>query len=90
MVKKVVVSGIALTVLGGLLFGRDLGSYVWTGVSSVRDQVRSGVPLEFEIERTRQEVAQLLPEIRKSVTQIAQQEVDVNRLRESIAKREAG
>ena len=90
MVKKVIVSGIAVTLLGGLIFGREFTSYVYTGVHSVRDQVRSGVPLEFEIERARREVAQLLPEIKKSITIIAQQQVDVERLQKSIATRESG
>ena len=90
MVKKVIVSGIAVTLLGGLIFGREFTSYICTGVNSVRDQVRSGVPLEFELERARREVAQLLPEIKKSITVIAQQQVDVERLRKSIATREVG
>lgn len=89
MVKKIVMGSLALTVVGGLIFGRDALSYVRTGCKSVQENVRSNVPIEFEIQRARQEVAQLLPEIRKSVTLIAQQQVEVDRLAKSIEKREA-
>lgn len=89
MVKKIVVSGLALTLVGFVVFGRDATSYFRAGVTSVRDTVRGGVPLEFEIQRARQEIGQLLPAIRQSVTLIAQEQVDVDRLVKSIAKREA-
>ncbi|MCA9030786.1 MAG: hypothetical protein KDA66_08260 [Planctomycetaceae bacterium] len=88
MVKKIVVGSLVLTVVGGLIFGRDAVSYVRTGFTSVQDTVRSNVPLEFEIERAKQEVAELLPEIRKSVTSIAQQQVEVERLSKAIENRE--
>lgn len=89
MLKKAVVGSLAVATLGTFVFGRDAWSYLRTGAQSVREAVKSEVPIEFEIERARREVEQLLPEIRKSLHVIAQEQVEVEHLGEAIAKREA-
>lgn len=89
MVKKLVIGSLAVAAVGTFLFGRDAISYLTTGADSVRTAVRGEVPLEFEIERARNEVANLVPEIRKSMHVIAEQEVDVRTMKESIATQEA-
>lgn len=88
MVKKVAMGTMALVAVGGMVFGTDLFSYARTGFHSARTKIRSEVPVEFEIERARQEVAQLLPEVRKSMHIIAEEQVSVAALRKSIEKRE--
>jgi DNA repair exonuclease SbcCD ATPase subunit len=90
MLKKAVVGSLAVATLGTFVFGRDAWSYLRTGASSVRDAVKREVPIEFEIERARKEVEQLLPEIRKSMHVIAQEQVEVEHLKQAISKREAG
>lgn len=89
MIKKVAAGSLALATLGTVIFGRDAYSYLCTGVESVRDTVRGEVPVEFEIERARHEVEQLVPEIRKSMHVIAREQVEVGHLEETIARREA-
>lgn len=89
MIKKVAISSLALATLGTVVFGRDAYSYLCTGVQSVRDTVRGEVPVEFEIERARREVEQLVPEIRRSMHLIAREQVEVEHLTETIARREA-
>lgn len=89
MVKKIVMLALAGTTVGVFVLGRDFYSYARTSVHSVTDRVRSEVPLEFEIERARREIAQLLPEVRKSMHLIAEEQVETDRLRKSVAKREA-
>lgn len=88
MIKKVAVSTIALATLGGMVFGTDVFSYVRTGIHSAQSRIRSEVPLEFEIERAREDVVQLLPEVRKSMHLIAEEQVAVANLRKSVDQRE--
>jgi len=84
MLKKVAIGTFAVAAVGTLIFGRDACSYLTTGVTSVRDSIRCEVPVEFEIERARQQVAQLLPEVRKSLHHVAEEEVAVANLKKSI------
>lgn len=88
MLKKMAAGSLALATLGTFVFGRDAYSYLVTGVQTVRDTVRGEVPVEFEIERARREVEQLVPEIRKSMHLIAREQVEVEHLSEAIARRE--
>lgn len=89
MIRKLAVGTMAVAAIGGLVLGKEVFSYARTGFCSARDRIRSEVPLEFEIERARQEVEQLLPEVRKSMHLIAEEQVEVAQLQQSIAKREA-
>ncbi len=88
MIKRILYSVGALTVLGLVVFGADLWSYVRTMKREVRDTVRQAVPLEFELERARQMVEDLVPEIRKNMHIIAEQEVEIERLELAIARQE--
>lgn len=88
MLKKLLVSGAAVVVVGVLLFGTDAYSYLWTSASKVRTEVKSHVPMEFEIDRARALVADLIPDIQKNMHVIAQEEVEVDDLRDQIARTE--
>lgn len=88
MLKKIVVGSTLAVVLGGWVFGRDLWSYVRTGAHSVRQAVKAEVPIEFEIERARSLVDHLVPDIRKCMHVIAEQQVEVEHLEQQIARRD--
>lgn len=89
MIKKLVIgSGIAV-LLGTLFFGRDACSYVGTSVGWVKDSVKDNVPIEFEIERARQMVKNLVPDIRKNMYTIAKEEVEIQRIARQIADTES-
>ena len=88
MVKKIALGTLAVAAVGTFVFGRDAFSYLSTGADNVRTAVRSGVPVEFEIERARKEVENLTPEIRKSLHIIAEQEVEVQNLKAAITRQE--
>ena len=53
MVKKTLFLGAAVLLLAVLFFGRGAVSYVTTAVDRVQDQVKSNVPVKFEIDRAR-------------------------------------
>jgi chromosome segregation ATPase len=77
--RKLVVFVAAIAVLGGFFLGRDAYSYVATAAGWVKDSVRNSVPVEFEIERARKLVKELVPDIRRTMHVIAQEEVEVER-----------
>ncbi len=89
MFKKAFMGSLAVVTASTFFFGRDAVSYVTTGVSSLREAVRSEVPIEFEMERAKHEVAELVPAIHKSLKIVAEQQVSVENLRANIDQKTA-
>jgi hypothetical protein len=81
-----VVAGISL--VGGLIFGKDVVSYVRCSAKSVRTVVKDSVPIEFELRRARDLLEEIIPEMHANVRLIAQEEVEVAGLKVDIAKGE--
>src|SRR5262245_43370910 len=88
MLKKIVIGSVAVAALSGVIFGTDAYSYISTSAKKFRTEVKSNVPLEFEIERARNQVADLIPDIQKNMHIIAQEEVEIDDLRGQIARSE--
>jgi chromosome segregation ATPase len=84
MIRRAIVWGIAGTAVGVLIFGKHLHSYVGTAAGWVQDSVKQSVPMEFEIDRARNMVKDIMPEIRKNMQIIAKEEVEVERLGQQI------
>lgn len=89
MFKKIAIGSLAVAAVGTMVFGRDAFSYLSTGLETAQEAIRGEVPVEFEIERARHEVDQLVPEIRKSMHVIAKEQVECEHLQEAIVRREA-
>ena len=85
MIKKLVVTTLGVGVLGGVLGATNLGSYVTTGCRQVSDSVEDSVPMTFQIDRARNMVRDLEPEIRHSMHVIAKEEVEVAELDKRLA-----
>lgn len=85
MIKKLVVTTLGVGVLGGVLGATNLGSYVTTGCRQVSDSVEDSVPMTFQIDRARNMVRDLEPEIRNSMHVIAKEEVEVAELDKRLA-----
>ncbi len=82
----IVVAGVA--VVGSVLFGKDVASYVRSSAKSVRTVVKDSVPIEFELRRARDLLDEIIPEMHASIKLIAQEEVEVAGLNVSIASSE--
>ncbi len=89
MLKKAFIGSMAVITASTFFFGRDALSYLTTGASSLREAVRSEVPIEFEMERAKHEVAELVPAIHKSLKIVAEQQVSVENLRSNIDQKTA-
>ena len=78
------ISAAAFFLLGGLIFGTDLFSYVSTSTNNVRETVRDSVPIEFELQRARDLINEILPEIHSSIKVIAQDEIEIASLEKEL------
>jgi chromosome segregation ATPase len=88
MLKKSLVVGGALVLLLGLFFGRDACSYLTTSSRWVKDTVKTNVPIEFQIDRARQMIKDLDPEIRQNMHLIAKEEVEIEKLGNQVDEQE--
>ncbi len=83
--KKLMIGAAAVTVASGFVFGRDLFSYLRTGASSVRSAIKAEVPIEFEMQRARNLVEHLVPDIRQCMHVVAEQQVDIEHRDQALA-----
>jgi hypothetical protein len=83
-VKFVVLTAAGTLLIGGLLFGREVFSYVSSSARSVRTAVRESVPVEFQLRRAKDLVNDIVPEMHANVRLIAQQEVEIESLKADI------
>lgn len=88
LIKYTAITAGGTMLLGGVIFGRDLFSYVSTGTRAVQTSVRESVPVEFELRRAKDMVDDILPELHANVRLIAQQEVEIEDLKIDITRSE--
>ena len=88
MIKKTLLVVVGAVLLGMLFVGRDLYSYVATSVGWVSESVKDSVPIEFEIDRARRMIQDLVKPIKTNMHVIAKEEVEVERLKKEIARSE--
>src|SRR3989304_1463703 len=86
MFKKAIVGTAAVLVLGAILFGTGLVSYLRTSASYVSEAVQDTVPMSFQIDRAPGLIEDLVPEIRKNLHVIAKEQVEVERLEKQVAE----
>lgn len=72
-------------IVGGVVFGKDLCSYLGSGSRLLRTAAKDSVPIEFELARARDLVNDIVPEMQANVRLVAQQEVEITGLRDEIA-----
>ena len=89
MIKKVLIGSTIALVAGFFFFGRGLFSYARTAANEFRDSVRGEVPLDFEVKRARDEVEALVPDIRKCMQLVAEQQVEIEHLDTAVERKVA-
>jgi len=85
MFKKLVVTAIAIGAGLFLLKSTHLGGYAKTAWSKARQSVQGQIPIEFQLDTIRNEVAQLVPDMKEHISRIAAETVAVEGLREEVA-----
>ncbi len=86
MIKKMMLAGGALALLSSVTLGVPLFSYARCGVSWLQDSANDVMPLEWELKRARQMIADLKPEIEVNAKSIAREKVEVTRLEKQLAE----
>jgi chromosome segregation ATPase len=84
--------GITVAVVGACLLGlhfAGLTSYTATAWNNINKRVKGTVPIEFQIEALRHDVAQLVPEMKKHFNTIAEEMVAVENLQKDVAQTQA-
>lgn len=84
MLKKSAYVGGAAVLLLVLLFGGDAWSYLRTGMRNTHAAVADQIPIEFQLERARNMIKDLDPEIAKNMRIIAKEEVEIAGLKEEL------
>ncbi len=94
-IKTMVLVAVGGLALGGLLFGPEVYSYMRSSTRHVQNAVKDNIPLEFELQRARDMLDEIIPEMQANIKLIAQEEVeiaalkgDITRSEESLAKAE--
>jgi chromosome segregation ATPase len=85
MIKKIFIA--ALVLVGGayVVNSTYLGAYVRTAWTKVKTTVKGQVPLEFQLDSLRNEVSQLVPDMRNHCRAIGEETVAIQALRDQIA-----
>jgi chromosome segregation ATPase len=86
MIKRTLIIAGGAILVGVLLLGRNALSYLRTSAGYVTGAVNEAVPVEFQIDRARGMIQDLVPEVRKNMHVIAKEEVEVQRLEEQIGE----
>lgn len=87
-VKYGVVGVCSVALVGGLIFGKDLLSYAHTSARSLQTAVKDSVPLDFELQRARDLLEGIIPEMQANVRVIATEEVEVASLDSEVQRGE--
>ena len=85
LIKKAVVGSALAAGALYLAFGTSAPSYVRTAFHKVRHGAKSAVPVQFDIDRAREEIAALEPAIKDGIAQVAEARVEIKKLEREIA-----
>lgn len=85
MLKKLLILVGGAAVVGYLALGTNLFSYVGTTAGVIKDEIGGSIPVEFELKRAEKLIGEIIPEIQASKKVVAQEEVEVEYLRNEIA-----
>lgn len=84
MIKKFAMAGGAFALLSSLVVGVPLFSYARCGVSWLQESASDAMPLEWELKRARQMIADLKPEIELNAKRIAREKVEFTKLEKQL------
>jgi len=86
MIKKLAYAGCTLALLSGLSLTTPIFSYARCGANWLTESANDSVPMEWELKRARQMIADLKPEIEINSKRIAQEKVQVARIEKQLTE----
>ncbi len=85
LVKPTAIVAVCVVMVGVLLFGRSFLSYLRTSARVVQKAAQDSVSVEFELQRARDMVDDILPQLQANVRMIAEDEVEIASLEKDVA-----
>ena len=77
--------GLLVFFLGAFfLFGSELTSMIQTSARSLQESARESVPVEFELQRAKDKINKILPDLQSQVRMIAEEEVAITSLTKEV------
>ncbi len=86
MIKPAALFAVGVVLVGFFLFGANFLSYVRTSGRVVQKAAQDSVSVEFELQRARDMVDDILPQLQANVRMIAEDEVEIATLEKDIEK----
>lgn len=86
--KFAMLTGITVALLA-VLSVTKVGSYMSTSWNKIQNKAAKSVPIEWELDRLKDQVAQLIPDMRKNLSVVAEGMADVERLNRDITTTKA-
>ena len=81
--------GLLMFFLGAFfLFGTELTSMIQTSARSLQKSARESVPVEFELQRAKDKINKILPDLQSQVRMIAEEEVAITALTKEVQQDE--
>jgi hypothetical protein len=87
-IKYGLITGLILVVGSFLVFGQNAWSYARSTLHGWRTSMNDSVPVEYELERAREMLDEIIPEMHANIRMIAKEEVELAHLKQDIARSE--
>jgi len=84
--KRIVITGLVVGLIGGVCFGTGFPSYLRSSKNMLKTAVKDSIPVEFEIQRARDLLEDLIPEMHANLRIVAAEEVEVANLEKEIER----
>jgi hypothetical protein len=84
--KRIVTVGLVVGLIGGVCFGTGFASYLRSSKNILKTVVKDSIPVEFEIQRARDLLEDLIPEMHANLRIVAAEEVEVANLEREIER----
>ena len=84
MFKSMFLIGLGLFLVSYFLFGNTAGNFIRSSVKHVRGEVSDNIPIEFELERAKNLLEEIIPEMTANIQLISQEEVEIAALKAEI------
>ncbi len=82
--KSSVLLGLGIFLVAVLLFGPAAGNFFSSSLRHVRTEVNDRIPIEFELERAKNMLEEIIPEMTANIQLISQEEVEIAALKGEI------
>ena len=86
LIKWSAMGGAVLIGAGLLFFGKDLFSYAFSSGRMIKTAVKDTIPVQFEIQRARDLLEDLIPEMHANLRLVAEEEVEVASLEKKVVQ----